>query len=139
MRRFREDVTSPDTVSLPSSLRTARRRTTAARRGRSAHLSFQGTPENPRWLDDLATKRLLDVAPSGNLPVALVKGQLQHLLAGLEQLNPHIERAAKARADELLGAHTRVRKATRMAGRVRVEPVLPADILGCFILLKDGE
>ncbi len=102
-------------------------------------LSFQGTPDKPRWLDDPDTKRLLDVTPSGNLPAALVKGQLQHLLAGLQQLNPHIERAAKARAEELLGAHTRVRKAARMAGRVRVEPVLPADILGCFILLKDGE
>ena len=102
-------------------------------------LSFRGTPENPRWLDDVEARRLLDVTPSGNLPAALVKGQLQHLLAGLDRLMPHIERAAKARADELLEAHTRVRKAARMAGRVRVEPVLPADILGCFILLKDGE
>jgi hypothetical protein len=100
-------------------------------------LSFRGTPENPRWLDDAEAKRLLDVAPSGNLPAALVKGQLQHLLAGLEPLKPHIERAAKSRADELLEAHTRVRKAARMAGKVRVEPVIPADILGCFILLKD--
>jgi hypothetical protein len=100
-------------------------------------LSFRGTPESPRWLDDAEAKRLLDVAPSGNLPAALVKGQLQHLLAGLGPLQPHIERAAKARADELLEAHTRVRKAARMAGKVGVKPVLPADILGCFILLKD--
>jgi hypothetical protein len=79
----------------------------------------------------------LDIAPSGNFPTALVKGQIQHLLAGLEQLKPAIQRAAKSRADELLEAHTHVRKAARMAIRVRVEPVLPADILGCFILLKD--
>ncbi len=102
-------------------------------------LSFRGTPESPRWLDDAEAKRLLDAVPSGNLPAALVKSQLQHLLAGLGRLLPHIERAAKARADQLLEAHTRVRKAARMAGRVRVEPVLPADVLGCFILLKDGE
>jgi hypothetical protein len=100
-------------------------------------LSFRGTPENPQWLDDVEAKRLLDVVPSGNLPAALVKGQLQHLLAGLELFQPHIKRAAEARKDELLEAHTRVRKAARMAGKVRVEPVLPADILGCFILLKD--
>ena len=97
--------------------------------------AFTGTPSDPNWVaDDVATS-LLEAVPTGNVPVSLVKNQLQHLIDGLSQLTLHIETIANARADALGDAHTRVRKSAKMAGRVEVVPVLPADILGCFILL----
>lgn len=98
-------------------------------------LAFRGTVTEPVWLDDKVAGQLLDATPTGNLPVSLVKSQLQHLLEGLPQLTSAIHDVAGQRAVELAQAHTRVRKSARMSGTVRAEPVLPADILGCFILL----
>jgi hypothetical protein len=42
---------------------------------------------------------------------------------------------ARARADALAADHARLREAARMAGEVRVEPVLPLDFIGVFALL----
>ena len=53
-------------------------------------------------------------------------------------LTPHIEQIASGRAEALGDAHTRVRKSAKLAGKVEVEPVLPVDILGCFILLPNN-
>jgi superfamily II DNA or RNA helicase len=100
-------------------------------------LAFTGTPADPRWLADDQAAALLDAIPSGNVPVSLVKSQLQHLIGGLPNLAPHVDEVAAQRADALGEAHTRVRKSVKTAGKVEVVPVLPADMLGCFILLPD--
>ena len=42
---------------------------------------------------------------------------------------------ARARADALAQDHARLRAAARMTGEVKVEPVLPVDIIGVFVLL----
>ena len=39
------------------------------------------------------------------------------------------------RAAAQLEAHERVREASRKRGRVSIEPVLPVDILGAYVLL----
>ena len=98
-------------------------------------LAFTGSPAQPVWLDDDSAAMLLDAKPAGNMPASLVKGQLKHLLDGLPQLQSGIEQTAARRAEELAHAHSRVRKSAHIGGAVKVEPVLPADILGCFILL----
>lgn len=98
-------------------------------------LAFTGSPAQPVWLDDDSAAKLLDAKPAGNMPASLVKGQLKHLLDGLPQLQSGIEQTAARRAEELAHAHSRVRKSAHIGGAVKVEPVLPADILGCFILL----
>ena len=81
---------------------------------------------------------LLEAVPSGNLPVSLVKGQVQHLVQNLASLMPHIGEISQERAKALRDAHTRVRRSAKITGRVEVAPVLPADILGCFILLPES-
>lgn len=101
-------------------------------------LAFHGTPASPTWLADDSAAVLLDAAPTGNLPLSLVKNQLQHFTAGLAELAPHIDRLAAERAGVLADAHTRVRRSAKVAGAVAAVPVLPADILGCFILLPDN-
>jgi len=101
-------------------------------------LAFTGAPASARWLDDAEAAGLLDAQPAGNVPVSLVKGQLQHLIGGLDQLRPRLAQVAADRAAALLEAHTRVRRSARLGGSVRVEPILPADVLGCFILLPSG-
>ena len=102
-------------------------------------LAFTGTPGNPVWIDDQESAALLEAVPSANLPVSLVKTQVQHLVENLGSLTPHIEQIAQQRAKVLRDAHTRVRKSAKIVGRVEGEPVLPADILGCFILLPENQ
>jgi hypothetical protein len=70
--------------------------------------------------------------------LSLAKGQLQHFVDGLAGLTPHIDRIANERAGILARDHTRVRQSVKVSGKVEVVPVLPGDILGCFILLPDN-
>ena len=42
---------------------------------------------------------------------------------------------AEDRAVTLAADHARLRAAARMTGEVRVEPVLPLDLIGVFVLL----
>lgn len=116
------------------------------RRGSDAQLlaeevltvAFTGQPEQPKWLDEAKSKSLLDVVPSGNLPVSLVKQQLQHFVESIGSLRPMLDEIGRSRADELKEAHTRIRRESKMTGTVGVTPVDEIDILGCFILLPDG-
>jgi hypothetical protein len=50
-------------------------------------------------------------------------------------LQAALQALAAERAALQLTAHERVREAARVRGRVRVEPVLPVDILGAYALL----
>ena len=64
--------------------------------------------------------------------------QLQRVLEGFGQLQQRIESEAYRRAGSLAEAHQRVRESARQAGKVTVEPQLPADILGVYIFLPAG-
>lgn len=101
-------------------------------------LAFTGAPADPGWVDEESAAALLEAVPTGNIPPSLAKNQLQHFVEGLTGLTPHIDQIAEQRAEALCEAHTRVRKSAKVSGKVDVVPVLPADILGCFILLPDG-
>jgi len=98
-------------------------------------LGFRGSPAEPRWLPDAELDPLLAAPPAGNVLPSLMRQQLDTLIQRLPQLSPHLDRVAKERAAEVLAAHTRIRQAAQAKGRVRVEPVLPPDLLGCFVLL----
>jgi len=72
---------------------------------------------------------------------ALTEGARARVLeAALRRLESETARAglagwARARADALAEDHARLRAAARMAGEVRVEPVLPLDLIGVFALV----
>jgi superfamily II DNA or RNA helicase len=101
-------------------------------------LAFTGAPNDPKWLGEADAKPLLDCTPSGNLPVALVKQQLQHFIGSVAAMRPKLSEFAASRAKTLKEAHTRVRRSAKMSGSVEVTQVDEVDILGCFILLPDG-
>ena len=102
-------------------------------------LAFTGSQADPKWLDEADSKNLLDIVPSGNLPVSLIKQQLQHFIGSVDELRPKLDEVAAARADELKDAHMRIRRSAKMTGTVDVTPVDEVDVLGCFILLPDGD
>lgn len=80
-----------------------------------------GTPATAD-LADIARKRLSDAA----------KAYLPMMLAG------PLADFIKQRADELAEDHARLRAAAGSASRVSVEPVLPPDVIGLFVLIPDG-
>ena len=101
-----------------------------------ALVGFEGTPDDPTWLDERSIERLLDASPSANVPADLARTQLSRVQERFDSLWPHLRELAIKRGDELLDAHRRVRTASRLSKRnVRVEPNLPADVLGLFVYL----
>ena len=98
-------------------------------------LAFRGSPSAPKWLADTEADTLLSATPSGNVLPTLVSQQLEGLIARLTELHAPLNDMARLRAKTLLEAHTRVRESAKLKGPTRVEPVVPIDILGCFILL----
>jgi hypothetical protein len=100
-------------------------------------LAFQGAPANAQWIDDSALiERLLEAQPDGNVYEDQARQFLRQLLAGIEQLRPHLNQVAGQRAQELAEAHRRVRQAAQARGlRYRVEPQMPIDILGVYLYL----
>jgi SNF2 family DNA or RNA helicase len=98
-------------------------------------LACAGSPEEPQWLGPEEGELLLAALPERNLLPTAIDQQLGLLLPALPKLQGSLVTLAKERADAQLAAHERVREAARAKGRVTIEPVLPADILGAFVLL----
>jgi hypothetical protein len=73
--------------------------------------------------------------PERTLIPTLVEQQLGLLLPALPKFQQALESVARERAAAQLAAHERVREAVRTKGRVTIQPVLPVDILGAYVLL----
>ncbi|MEC7523851.1 MAG: helicase-related protein [Myxococcota bacterium] len=102
-------------------------------------LGFEGSPESPSWLDEDRAEALLEARPSANVPADLARAQLERVVDRFDSLRGALDEHARARGEQLLDAHRRVRTASRVAKRgLRVEPHLPGDILGVFVYLPAG-
>jgi hypothetical protein len=81
----------------------------------------------------LATPAAHDLAaPARERTVRAAQQELPALMAG------PLSDLARGRAAELLADHGRLRAAATGVSRVSVEPVLPADVIGLFVLLPSG-
>jgi len=98
-------------------------------------LACSGPPPNLQWLHDRDGERLLAATPEENLIPTAIEQQLNLLTDALPFIQKALAAVAQTRAAKQLEAHRRVRDATRTRGKVTVEPVLPVDILGAYILL----
>ncbi len=98
-------------------------------------LAFHGTVQSPQWIEGDQAEALLSARPDTNLSPSLVDQQLPLLLGGLTELQTALQKMATQRASLQLEAHERVREALRAKAKVRIEPVLPVDILGAYLLL----
>ena len=98
-------------------------------------LAYAGPAEEPNWLSSEESEGLLAARPERNLLPTAIDQQLGLLLPGLSSLQVPLEDLADERAAQQLQAHQRVRTATHGRGRISVEPVLPVDILGAYVLL----
>lgn len=99
-------------------------------------VAFRGRGEEREWLDDAAAEALLDATPDQNIDVPQQTQQIERVLAELRAMPDEWQRLAAERGAALLEAHQRVRAATRQMGvGYRVEPQLPPDVLGVYVLL----
>jgi superfamily II DNA or RNA helicase len=95
---------------------------------------FTGKPSEPQWLSTDAAIALFEtVEPSGDLPPIMQQERLERYLAAIPHWQPHLETLARDRAATLKDSHSRVRKLTQEE-QVKVEPQLPMDILGVYVL-----
>jgi hypothetical protein len=101
-------------------------------------LAFEANAAEPRLVGDAALE-LLDYAAGGDIAAIarerLVSQARERVAA---TFSAAIEAHARARADELARDHARVRAALPGVTRVSVEPVLPVDIIGFFVLVPAG-
>jgi len=82
----------------------------------------------------LATPAVADLAPvARDRFIAGAKQDLPLLIEG------PLADFVRARADELVQDHARLRAAAGSASRVSVEPVLPPDVIGLFVLMPSEE
>ena len=101
-------------------------------------LVFTGSPENAVWLENDEAKQLLnqDIVPDENIHPQQAKRFVDKVIQGNQLLMPYLEEQAKANAQKVLEAHQRVRDASNLrTGKYKVEPNLPPDILGIYVLL----
>ena len=93
--------------------------------------------QNPTWMEDVAVLRLLDLTPSSNLNDATAKKEIEQATAFFRANTSHFESLAEQRSDALLADHRRVREAARDIGSYEVNPCLPVDLIGVYVLLPD--
>lgn len=98
-------------------------------------LGCVGPAEAPDWLSSEEGERLLAATPERNLAPTAINQQIGMLLPSIPKFQEALAHVASERAVVQLAAHERVRVAAKARGRVSVQPVLPVDILGAYILL----
>jgi superfamily II DNA or RNA helicase/Arc/MetJ family transcription regulator len=106
-------------------------------------LAFTGNADTPTHVGDEAFE-LLRLPATENLASVAQERIVRQALTRIEAMrggNGPIAAYAAQRAKILLGDHERVRSATASmpgAPRVTVEPVLPPDVLGVYVLIPGG-
>jgi superfamily II DNA or RNA helicase len=101
---------------------------------------YEGTPEDNHFImGDDALYYLQSATATAQTTPEQRKAFLKNELNVLERLELDFQKVAKERAEKLVMAHDRFRKALGGNRYKVVEPVLPMDIMGIYILLPDNQ
>jgi superfamily II DNA or RNA helicase len=96
--------------------------------------AFSGDPAAPQWLSEAEAEKLIAVKPDANVPPDLAIQQLEGITHHLASLQPALDEFARARGQQLLDAHRRVRSAAGARGSYRIDHN-PPDVLGLYVFL----
>ena len=98
--------------------------------------AFEGSAKNATWLQQDKAEALLSIESDANVSKDIAQSQLQKVLDDIESVNPELERLASSHGEKILQAHKQVREAAQIKHiSYRIEPKLPADILGIYLYL----
>jgi hypothetical protein len=99
---------------------------------------YKGGPTSRQYLTTAEAKELLHSAtPSAQVSDQQKEDLLENELNNIQQIKSDFDILALTRADKLIEAHERFRKAMGGFRFQKVLPVLPMDIIGIYILLPD--
>jgi hypothetical protein len=99
-------------------------------------VGFEGSTEEPHWLEPDKVERLLIARPTANVDQAQASAALRELLKDFDRLGPDLNAEANRRATDLLETHRRVRQGAGIpVGRLRVEAQVPPDVVGVYVFL----
>jgi len=102
-------------------------------------LGYQGLAKDFHLLENKAAVELMFTAvPTDNVTDQAAEGYLNSELADLQEIDDNLNLVAYTRAEALVESHERYRKLLGGSRFKTVEPVLPMDLLGIYILLPDG-
>lgn len=90
-------------------------------------------------LEGQSALELLEAEAAGNLDELAAARQLQRAHERLASYQPAIAAFAAERGTALSADHLRLTEAARGGATVEVVPVLPADVIGLYVLLPEGE
>lgn len=96
--------------------------------------AFTGDPAAPIWLGEAETARLIELKPDASVPPDIAVDHLDPVTAHLPAMTSALDGFARARGQELLEAHRRVRSAAGARGSYRIDHS-PPDVLGLYIFL----
>jgi superfamily II DNA or RNA helicase len=100
---------------------------------------YEGSPQDKKILSHEKAVNLLDsVVPTANMSDHERNQWLSEELATLNVLHNEFDKVAIERAQELVDAHERFRKVLAGSRYKVVEPILPMDLMGVYILLPDN-
>ena len=92
---------------------------------------------NPQWLIGPEVNAFLECTPTANLSKNLISSEVSKALEFLQAYQYKLEELANERAQALLDDHKRVREAARDVGQYSVNPCLPVDVIGVYVLLPN--
>ena len=98
-------------------------------------LGFEGAPGSAEWIDPADAEALLDASPSGSITPEQARDFVATVVDEHSTIQRRLDEVAVTRAAELLRDHEQVRESARDRTNYRVEPQLPPDILGIYVLL----
>ena len=90
-------------------------------------------------LTGLSALALLEPRAAGNLDEQAIARQIQRAHDRVATYEPAIATLAADRGRVLSADHLRLTEAARGGATVEVVPVLPADVIGLYVLLPEGE
>jgi hypothetical protein len=101
-------------------------------------LAFGGT-SSEALLTGLSALALLEPGATGNLDEQAIARQVERAHDRVATYEPAMAAFAAERGRVLSADHLRLTEAARGGATVEVVPVLPADVIGLYVLLPEGE
>jgi hypothetical protein len=101
-------------------------------------LAFEANAVEPKLVGEAALDMLEQAAGGDLAPIARERLLAQARERVAVAFSAAIATHAQARADALADDHARVRAALPGVWRVSVEPVLPVDVIGVYVLVPAG-
>lgn len=98
---------------------------------------YRGDPADNDWIDEAQCLELLQATPNGEMSFEDKREMINLALEDIENHKELINNIARSRAEALVEAHDRFRIAVKGKRYQVVEPILPMDVMGIYVLMPN--